>query len=261
MTAKIARATYVGFRLTPDETRRPGARSTESPHEPVGLCPGWHAGDLLSEDRVVEVRILARWTRTPGYRSPTQKENNMNRDEVVTILETARAIGRQPDLRGADLRGADLRGANLREANLSGPTSAGPTSAGPTSAGPTSAGPTSRANLEADLSGADLRADLSGANLSGADLSGADLSRADLSGADLSGADLSGADLSRADGSFSTFYAGVITVSLHARISASGVSATHMPSGALNTQPSVPKNTTRLPRLSAIASGYSRWTG
>ena len=169
----------------------------------------------------------------------------MNRDEVVTILwKLHEQAENNPTSAGPTSAGPTSAGPTS-----AGPTSAGPTSAGPTSAGPTSAGPTS---AWANLSGADL----SGANLRGANLSGADLSEADLSGADLSGA-----DLRRAYGSFSTFYAGrnhgIATCS---HISIGCERHTHAEwraeYAAIGAQ-----NATRLPRLSAIASGYSRLTG
>ena len=42
----------------------------------------------------------------------------MTRDDVMTLIQEARAAGKNPDLTGADLTGADLREADLTDANL-----------------------------------------------------------------------------------------------------------------------------------------------
>lgn len=116
----------------------------------------------------------------------------MTREEVIKVVDEARASIRRPDLRGADLRrvnlsgvnlhgadftNADLQGANLREANLA------------------------RADLfDADLQGANLEdANLQGANLQYANLSEANLTQANLSSTDLTYTILEGADLTGAN--------------------------------------------------------------
>ena len=57
MTAKIARATYVGFRLTPAE-HAALERAAQKAHMSRSAYVRLALRDLLSEDRVVEVRIL-----------------------------------------------------------------------------------------------------------------------------------------------------------------------------------------------------------
>ena len=111
----------------------------------------------------------------------------MTREEVIKIVNEARAAGTRPDLRGAGLRRANLAGENLEGVDLEGVDLAGATLEG--------------ANLiDANLYRANLQgANLYGSNLRGANLEGANLRAANLNGANLTGANLTGAALTAAE--------------------------------------------------------------
>lgn len=96
----------------------------------------------------------------------------MTRDDVMRIIEGARASGRRINLRGINLSGGDLRDLNLRGADLA----------------------------WADLSYTNFRrAKLTSTSLRGADLTGVDLSYTSLRGTVLYSANLRGTDLSESD--------------------------------------------------------------
>lgn len=94
------------------------------------------------------------------------------REDVIRIVEEARAQGIAPDLRNLDLRGLDLSRLDLRAADLRG----------------------------ADMRGVNLwNANLKGVNLSGTNMQHANMQQATLSSASILDADLLGADLRNAD--------------------------------------------------------------